>query len=124
MLILVSLAIHACLQVSIRDRRGRNVMDYAVEGSGARKVLEEHLRQLESKATELQVCGRACVPALGSGLLRGAGWHTEKTLPGPFPVDSLPVASCFHACLASVPQLLRTCRWCAFTIRRCWPVCL
>lgn len=43
------------VQVSIRDRRGRNVMDYAVEGSGASKVLQQHLKELESKATELQV---------------------------------------------------------------------
>lgn len=46
--------------VSIRDRRGRNVMDYAVQGSAARRLLEEHLTALESRATELQVCVCVC----------------------------------------------------------------
>ena len=58
MSILAALGIGVCytlVQVSIRDRRGRNVMDYAVEGSSARRALEEHLRQLESKASQLQV---------------------------------------------------------------------
>lgn len=61
--------------VSIRDRRGRNVMDYAAEGSAARRSLQEHLSELESKASQLQV--RPCICICGGegavGPWRGLG---------------------------------------------------
>ena len=36
-------------------RRGRNVMDYAAEGSEVRRVLEARIAEMESRAARLQV---------------------------------------------------------------------
>ena len=36
-------------------RRGRNVMDYAAEGSDVRQVLQARIAEMESRAARLQV---------------------------------------------------------------------
>lgn len=49
------LLLDAGASISVRDRRGKNVLDYAMPGSEARALLEERLAQMESRASRLQV---------------------------------------------------------------------
>lgn len=59
--------------VAVRDRRGKNVMDYAPAGSEVRRILEERLAEMESRAAKLQeallaeLCGEEHQPRKGGG---------------------------------------------------------